>query len=123
MAHRCGLARPVLERAGLLAQWQVKLPVRVSEKLSRLYVLGDAAYGLTDTNYLFCMDRPTGSIRFALSLARYAGFRLRKSAAISSSVTKRTPGCFSMCAISRSSIISTCGRPDTSGWMVIGTTA
>ena len=51
------------------------------------------------------------------------GWRARKSSAISSIVTQRTPSCALMCPISRSSISSTCGRPLTSGWMVMGNTA
>ena len=48
------------------------------------------------------------------------GVRRLKSSAISRIVTKRTPGFELMCANSRSCIASTCGRPETSGWMVMG---
>ena len=51
------------------------------------------------------------------------GCRRLKSSAISRMVTKRTPGFELMYSNSRSCIASTCGRPDTSGWMVIGKTA
>ena len=60
---------------------------------------------------------------FPLPAVALRGKRLRKSAAMSSKVTKRTPGCFSIWPIRRSSISKTCGRPDTSGWIVMGTTA
>src|SRR5215204_2269889 len=53
----------------------------------------------------------------------FLGDRRTKSSAISFMVTNRTPGWPIMWWYSRSSIISTCGRPDTSGWMVMGNTA
>lgn len=48
------------------------------------------------------------------------GLRAMKSSAISSKVDQRMPSCPLMCSINRSSMSKTCGRPDTSGWMVIG---
>jgi len=54
---------------------------------------------------------------------RQRGWRRAKSSAISSMVRNLTPGWRTMWLYSRSSIIKTCGRPDTSGWMVIGNTA
>lgn len=35
-------------------------------------------------------------------------------------VTHLTPSCLLICSIMRSCISKTCGRPDTSGWMVMG---
>ena len=46
------------------------------------------------------------------------GERFVKSSAISSKVAQRIPSWQLMCSMSRSSMSSTCGRPDTSGWMV-----
>ena len=51
-------------------------------------------------------------------LAFLRGDRFAKSSAISSNVAQRTPGCDEMWSIRRSCIISTCGRPLTSGWIV-----
>ena len=49
----------------------------------------------------------------------FRGERRTKSSAISSKVAQRTPSWPLMCSISRSSISSTWGRPETSGWMVM----
>lgn len=51
------------------------------------------------------------------------GLRLRKSSAISSKVTQRTPSCPPMYSMRRSCMSRFCGRPDTSGCTVIGNTA
>ncbi len=51
------------------------------------------------------------------------GRRARKSSAMASKVVQVTPSWPLMCSIRRSSINSTCGRPDTSGWMVNVNTA
>ena len=51
------------------------------------------------------------------------GQRFRKSSAISLKVTQRTPLCLLICLMIRSCISSTCGRPLTSGCIVIPNTA
>ena len=51
------------------------------------------------------------------------GLRFAKSSAISSNVAQRTPSCLLMCSMIRSCMSSTCGRPLTSGWIVIVKTA
>ncbi len=55
--------------------------------------------------------------------AQLRGLRWAKSVAISSKVTQRTPEWPLMCSMSRSWASSTCGRPDTSGWIVMVNTA
>jgi hypothetical protein len=65
----------------------------------------------------------------ALSLAhrrtedQCRGLRFLKSSAMASNVDQRTPSCVLMCLMRRSNISSTCGRPETSGWIVIVNTA
>jgi hypothetical protein len=51
------------------------------------------------------------------------GRRATKSRAIWSNLAQRTPSWPEMCSINRSSIRSTCGRPETSGWIVNVNTA
>lgn len=59
----------LLRHAGLEMGWQINLPIKNSEKVDRMYVFGGFLYVLTDSNYLFCIDRAKGTVRFGLQLA------------------------------------------------------
>ena len=59
----------LLRHAGLEMGWQINLPIKSSEKVDRMYVFGGFVYVLTDSNYIFCIDRVKGSVRFGLQLA------------------------------------------------------
>jgi len=60
----------LLKHAGLQAGWQINLPLKETERAERMFVFDKYLYVLTDQNYLFCIDRAKGSIRFCLQLAR-----------------------------------------------------
>jgi hypothetical protein len=59
----------LLDQAQLKLNWQFNLPIKQSENVDRLFIFGKYLYVLTDRNYLFCMDRVKGSMRFDLQLA------------------------------------------------------
>ena len=59
----------LLKEAGLQAGWQINLPLKETERVERMFVFDKYLYVLSDQNYLFCIDRTKGSIRFCLELA------------------------------------------------------
>ncbi len=60
----------LLDKAGLKLGWQVDLPLKTGETIDRLFVQDSYLYIMTTNNYLFCIDRNKGMIRFGLPLAR-----------------------------------------------------
>jgi outer membrane protein assembly factor BamB len=64
------LISPVLlKHSGMEMQWQLNLPIKPSEKVERLFVFDEYLYVLTDHNYLFCLERVKGTLRFEQPLA------------------------------------------------------
>jgi outer membrane protein assembly factor BamB len=63
------VAKELLQEVGLGQAWQVKLAVKEGENLATLTLLGDKVYALTSTNYLFCLNKDTGSLVFGMQLA------------------------------------------------------
>ena len=59
----------LIDYAGLSVNWQMMLAVNETERLDRMYVFDKYLYVLTNHNYLVCIDRAAGSIRFELQLA------------------------------------------------------
>jgi len=65
----------LLRAAGLEKRWQIDLPVkwdekdRYSESVERMFVFDEYLYVLTSDNYLFCIDRLRGAVRFEMQLA------------------------------------------------------
>jgi len=59
----------LLEQAGLETLWDNKLPMRESEKLERLFILGNRIYGLSDHNYFVCLNREKGNVIFSRNIA------------------------------------------------------
>ncbi|MHC4722523.1 MAG: hypothetical protein ACYS6I_07420, partial [Planctomycetota bacterium] len=59
----------LLKQAGLQADWQINLPLKGRENVERMFIFDNYLYVLTNHNYLFCIDRSKGSIRFHLQLA------------------------------------------------------
>jgi len=59
----------LLKDVGLQADWQTKLPLKKSERPRRMLVFQRYLYVLTDRNYLFCVDRDDGKLRFQLQPA------------------------------------------------------
>ena len=59
----------LLNQAGLQTVWPSAIALNKGEKVAKITILGDYLYILTDTNYLFCLDRSTGKLLFATVLA------------------------------------------------------
>lgn len=59
----------LLKEAKLHTAWQSATALNPSEKVQRMTVLGDYIYILTDSNYLFCLNRNDGQPVFSISAA------------------------------------------------------
>lgn len=59
----------LLKHSGMEMQWQLNLPIKTAEKVERLLVFDEYLYILTDNNYLFCLERVKGTLRFEQQLA------------------------------------------------------
>lgn len=57
-----------LKEVGLERVWQSKLPIRRTEKLERLELFGDKLYGLTDQNFMVCLDTAGGNVLFSKTI-------------------------------------------------------
>jgi outer membrane protein assembly factor BamB len=69
--------RSALAQTGLQVGWQSNLPLKQAESVERMYVFGKYLYVLTDQNYLFCVDREKGDMRFCLQLVK-AGLKVQE---------------------------------------------
>jgi len=63
----------LLERAKMELVWETKLPLKESEHLDRLFILGDSIYALSDQNYIVSLNRGRGGLLFSRAFAP-AGF-------------------------------------------------
>ena len=61
--------KKLLNQAGLKTVWQNAIALNPKEKVQKTTLLGEYIYILTDSNYLFCLDRSTGRLSFATSAA------------------------------------------------------
>ena len=69
------LVSPELLRCGKLEiLWQNQLPIKQTENLRDLFILGGRIYGLSDHNYMVSLNREDGNIVFSKSVAG-VGFR------------------------------------------------
>lgn len=59
----------LLERAKLGIQWETKLPIKETERLERLLILGNRIYALSNYNYVASLNRETGRVIFGQSFA------------------------------------------------------
>jgi outer membrane protein assembly factor BamB len=59
----------LLERAKLGIQWEKKLPIKETERLERLHILGNCIYALSNHNYVTSLNRETGYVIFGCSFA------------------------------------------------------
>lgn len=59
----------LLEHAAMETVWVTKLPLKSSERLHRLVMLGDNVYALSDQNFIFCLNRDKGDYRFSRPFA------------------------------------------------------
>ncbi len=104
-----------VKRAIRATELRALRPNRVSEHLPRDARREPADHGPTQT------APPPTQGDGAVGVANYPwkGCFASYQSAISSNVTHLTPSCLLMCSMIRSCIATTCGRPDTSGWIVI----
>ena len=60
----------LLLQSGLAEQWQLTIPLKQqkNERIDRILVFGEYLYVLTDQNYLYCINRAKGTVRFVLQL-------------------------------------------------------
>ena len=69
------LVSPELLRCGKLEiLWQTELPMKQTESLRDLFILGDCIYSLSDHNYMVSLNRENGNVVFSRSVAT-SGFR------------------------------------------------
>jgi outer membrane protein assembly factor BamB len=59
----------LLEHSKLELVWEGKLPMKASESLEQLYILGKHIYGLSDRNYMVSLNREKGNVIFSRSVA------------------------------------------------------
>ena len=59
----------LLERAGLKLLWQKELPIKKTESLGRLFVLGNRVYALSDRNYMVSLSKEKGDVMFSRPFA------------------------------------------------------
>lgn len=59
----------LLEYAGMEQDWRIDLPLKRDENIDRMQIFDKYLYVLTDSNYLFCLDRAKGTVRFGLDIA------------------------------------------------------
>ncbi len=59
----------LLEAANLKILWENKLPMKGSESLERLFILGNRIYALSDRNYMVCLNREKGNVIFSRPVA------------------------------------------------------
>jgi outer membrane protein assembly factor BamB len=63
----------LLEHADLEILWENKLPIKSSETLERLFILGNRIYALSSRNYMAALNREKGNVIFGRPIAE-AGF-------------------------------------------------
>ncbi|MHC5060227.1 MAG: outer membrane protein assembly factor BamB family protein [Planctomycetota bacterium] len=67
----------LLKQAELQFGWQINLPLEKKERIGPMFVFDKYLYVLTDRNYLFCIDRVKGDMRFCLQLVK-AGLKVHE---------------------------------------------
>jgi len=59
----------LLEHGKLKLLWQKELPMKKTESLERLFVLGERVYALSDRNYMVCLNSAKGDVLFSRPFA------------------------------------------------------
>jgi len=59
----------LLEHTKLKIEWETKLPIKETERLERLFILGNCIYALSDHNYVVSLNRENGKVVFSRSFA------------------------------------------------------
>lgn len=65
----CLISAELLEHGKLELVWENKLPMKGSESLEQLHILGNRIYGLSSRNYMVSLNREKGSVIFSRSVA------------------------------------------------------
>jgi len=60
----------LLEAAKLEILWRNELPMKKTESLERLFILGNRLYALSDRNYMVSLNREKGNVIFSRSVAK-----------------------------------------------------
>jgi len=63
------VSEELLGHAQMNLVWQNKLPLAKGERIDRMLVLDDSVYALTNRNYLFCLNKQRGNLRFFKAVA------------------------------------------------------
>jgi outer membrane protein assembly factor BamB len=63
------IGNKLLKQAGLEPVWQKAIALNPKEKVQQITIEGDYIFILTDSNYIFCLERNTGRLNFAFSAA------------------------------------------------------
>jgi outer membrane protein assembly factor BamB len=58
----------LLEHSDLKIFWENKLPIKSSESLERLFILGNRIYALSDRNYMVSLHKEKGHVIFSKSI-------------------------------------------------------
>jgi outer membrane protein assembly factor BamB len=64
------ISHTLIQEAGWDYNWQINIPLKASEQVSRMHVLGQNVVVLTNLNMLFCIDQKTGRTRSLLQISR-----------------------------------------------------
>ncbi len=59
----------LLEHAGLELLWQSELPMKKTESLERLFILGNCVYALSERNYMVSLNSEKGNVVFSRPFA------------------------------------------------------
>jgi len=59
----------LLKHAGLKILWENELPIKKTESLERLFVLGNRVYAISNRNYVLSLSREDGKIVFGKTVA------------------------------------------------------
>jgi len=59
----------LLQGGNLKLLWQDQLPIKKSERLDKLLLVGKYIYALSDQNYMTCLNRQTGRVAFSKPVA------------------------------------------------------
>jgi outer membrane protein assembly factor BamB len=63
------LSSELLRKAGLEVAWEYELPLKKTEELRRLLILGDNIYPILNSDYVVSLNKETGSVVFGRNIS------------------------------------------------------